>query len=251
VVHHFTNPQAVYQAASLSDRSWTKDVLWRCIVSGLVGMFLGMIGSLIINIALVEISVSSFFALYFGILFIITGIVLAIRIVTAPVSDPAALVRRRVFAGLAVTVSASGLLSCFLQKSFLAALPRVVKVPLYSLLGISISFALIFSAIDLINIAVGLFRLSPGSNPIENMTQVSLILTVTLTMGAIFGFIFGLMNVDDEIQYHVRMSLLREEQYCYPIGAGVGLFAGFANEFLRQKENHYIEAKRAEFDSDI
>lgn len=70
-------------------------------------------------------------------------------------------------------------------------------------------------------------------------------------MGSIFGCMFGLLDVANEISYHVRLSLLREEQICYPIGAILGAAAGFANEYLRNQEEMYVQLKRAEYDADI
>ena len=43
-----------------------------------------------------------------------------------------------------------------------------------------------------------------------------------MLMGGIFGAIFGFMGVEQEVSYHVRLALLREENYCYPIGAILG-----------------------------
>lgn len=42
---------------------WTKSLVWHGTVSAFVGVILGMIISLIVNVALVEISVSPFFGL--------------------------------------------------------------------------------------------------------------------------------------------------------------------------------------------
>lgn len=58
---------------------------------------------------------------------------------------------------------------------------------------------------------------------IDLWLQVILIVSSAIIMGSIFGLIFGLLDVANEVSYHVRLSLLRDEEYCYPIG---GIFGG-------------------------
>eukprot|EP01054_Gregarina_sp_Poly1_P004369 Gregarina_sp_Poly_1__4368@NODE_2363_length_2231_cov_400_485213_g1505_i0_p1_GENE_NODE_2363_length_2231_cov_400_485213_g1505_i0NODE_2363_length_2231_cov_400_485213_g1505_i0_p1_ORF_typecomplete_len241_score13_62Saf_2TM/PF18303_1/1_7Saf_2TM/PF18303_1/65Nitrate_red_gam/PF02665_14/12_NODE_2363_length_2231_cov_400_485213_g1505_i07831505 len=201
---------------------WNKKLIWRGAASSAVGLILGMITSLIVNVALVEISISPFFALYFGVLFMLTGGVIAWRVASTPIADEESRGRQRVFLFLALLVSVSGLLCCTIQKHWFFALPRLIKIPIYSLLGVSIAFALIFSTIDLMNVAFGLCQLSSARSPVDSAVQVSLIVGAALLMGCIFGFIFGILDVANEISYHVRLSLLREEQFCYPIGGVIG-----------------------------
>ena len=46
-----------------------------------------------------------------------------------------------------------------------------------------------------------------SSNPTATIFQVN-----TLVMGAIFGCIFGIMDVEDAGRYQMRLTLLKEEQ---------------------------------------
>lgn len=41
-------------------------------------------------------------------------------------------------------------------------------------------------------------------------------------MGAMFGFIFGLMSIEDEAEYHIKLALMKEEAYTWPLGAILG-----------------------------
>eukprot|EP01053_Blabericola_migrator_P005316 Blabericola_migrator_1__5315@NODE_2727_length_2416_cov_377_103874_g1708_i0_p1_GENE_NODE_2727_length_2416_cov_377_103874_g1708_i0NODE_2727_length_2416_cov_377_103874_g1708_i0_p1_ORF_typecomplete_len300_score28_53DUF872/PF05915_12/1_1DUF872/PF05915_12/1_3e03DUF2407_C/PF13373_6/2_6e02DUF2407_C/PF13373_6/2_2e03DUF2407_C/PF13373_6/8_3_NODE_2727_length_2416_cov_377_103874_g1708_i010831982 len=221
---------------------WNKQLIWRGTISAFVGMFLGMITSLIVNVALVEISISPFFAMvsnmsntrytspyqYFGALFILIGGVIAWRVSTCPITDEEHKSRQKVFFMLSLMVSASGLLCCTIQRHWFFVLPRILKIPIYSLLGISISFALIFSTIDLMNVGFSLCQLNSARSPVDSAVQVSLIVGAALLMGCIFGFIFGILDVANEISYHVRLSLLREEQFCYPIGGFIGALVSAA-----------------------
>jgi len=52
-------------------------------------------------------------------------------------------------------------------------------------------------------------------------------------MGICYGTIFGYMDVEDSADYRLRINLLKEEMYCYPIGILIGGLAGAINEILR------------------
>lgn len=67
--------------------------------------------------------------------------------------------------------------------------------------------------------------------------QIRVIVSMALLMGGIFGTIFGTMRVEEEMTYQIRLALLREEHYCFPIGGILGaLVRQFHNEcFLRRR----------------
>ena len=247
-------------------KSMPRDEFRRACGSGFVGMCLGLAVSLIVNSTLVEISVSPFFALYFGLLFMSVGGIIMYRLngsallgsVTENDADQALLLapedekRRKkqltFFAGL---ICFSGLLCFVLEKNWFVGLSVTAKIPLYTILGISVAFALVFSLVDLVNYLMGFLRASVARPIVESSHQVYLIMTIALVMGASFGFIFGAMDVEDEIQYQVRLALLKEEKTCLPIGAVLGAIAGFGNEYLRLKSDEYAALQSAGFDDDI
>merc|ERR1711916_323094 len=86
---------------------------------------------------------------------------------------------------------------------------------------------------------------------IESNAQVYMILSFALVMGGVFGFIFGVLDVEDSTSYQIKLALLREEHYCYPIGAFLGAIAGFMNEYIRLWEIENLSLAHAEFDDDI
>ena len=53
-------------------------------------------------------------------------------------------------------------------------------------------------------------------------------------MGSIYGFIFGLMDIEDANKFTIKMLIMKEEGYCFYIGIILGGIAGFLNEFLRK-----------------
>ncbi|KOB89537.1 hypothetical protein PFDG_05086 [Plasmodium falciparum Dd2] len=68
----------------------------------------------------------------------------------------------------------SGILCFFFDRSWLFSLSPLTKVPIYCILGISISFALTFSLIDLINYLIGFIQGSITRPLIESVAQVIL-----------------------------------------------------------------------------
>jgi hypothetical protein len=56
-------------------------------------------------------------------------------------------------------------------------------------------------------------------------------------MGFLFGLIFGVMDMEDQSLRHIKDILIREENYCIPIGvicgAMMGLFASFIDNSVR------------------
>mmetsp|Transcript_18063 Transcript_18063/g.45237 ORF Transcript_18063/g.45237 Transcript_18063/m.45237 type:complete len:251 (+) Transcript_18063:402-1154(+) len=237
---------------------YSQNFLCRAALSACAGIALGITISLIVNCTLLEISLNAFFATYFGILFCCVGCIILWRLkqqevnTTHPSASDEADARRKfhlqVFSYLIIL---SGVLCFMLEKDWYFKLSPLTKVPLYSILGISVSFALTFSVIDLVNYTVGFVQGNTIARPIvESPNQVHVVLILAFFMGAIFGCIFGLMQVADESAYKIRLSLLRVEHYCYQIGGLLGAIGGVANEYLRHIEVVYSPVS-LEFDDDI
>merc|ERR1719203_794614 len=128
-----------------------------------------------------------------------------------------------------------------------------MKVPLYMTLGLAVAFALTFSIVDVLNYLLGFFQNSVAKPIVESSQQVYLVLVVSLAMGVVFGFTFGMLDVEDEQVYHIRVALMREEHYCYPMGIALGAASGFGNEYFRQNDDYasYQGLAQTEFDEDI
>ncbi|GAW83531.1 hypothetical protein, conserved [Plasmodium gonderi] len=227
----------------------TKDLVFKGSISAIVGMILGIMCSLIVNCTLVEVSLSKFFSMYFGILFIVVGIIIFWRLNANVIEE--AENRRNQLMILAGLIVFSGILCLFFERSWLFSLSPLSKVPIYCVLGISISFALTFSLIDLINYLIGFIQGSITRPLIESVAQVYLILLFTITMGGIFGFIFGLLDVEDESSHHIRLALMKAENCCFPLGAILGGLAGFGNEVFRQQSEAYKIENVTEFDDEV
>merc|ERR1719203_1712050 len=125
----------------------------------------------------------------------------------------------------AAVIILSGILCFLLDRKVFAGLRPWMKVPLYTILGSAVSFAMTFAIVDVLNYAVGLLQTSVSKPLVESAQQVLLVLAVSLAMGLAFGFTFGVLDVEDEDAYHIRMALLRDERYSEPVGCLLGAVA--------------------------
>merc|ERR1712217_35719 len=155
-----------------------------------------------------------------------------------------------IFAG---TIIVSGALCFLLDRKMFVGLAPWMKVPLYMILGLSVAFALTFSIVVVLNYVLGFCQSSIAKPIVESSQQVYLVLVVSLAMGVIFGFTFGLLDVEDEQVHHIRVALMREEHFCYPMGLLLGALSGFGNEYFRQQDDYacYQGVAQTEFDEDI
>jgi len=219
-------------------------------LSGFVGILLGMIISLIVNCTLVEISISAFFSMYFGVLFIVVGGIILWRIFSQETNTDSA-GKMKGLCAFAILIIVSGLICFTLEQQWYHGMSPMMKVPLYAVLGTSVAFALTFSVVDLVNYILGFLQVSIAKPFVESESQVYMVLITALIMGGIFGLIFGVMDVEDEVSYQIRLSLLREERFCYPVGAILGGCVGFGNEYLREVEAGSGKALPKGFDDEI
>lgn len=208
--------------------------LWSTLITSIAGGVIGIICSLVVNCALVEISTSPFFTLYFGCTFLVIGIVILWRLTVSTTDIDNS--QRRFLRYFATMIVVSGIVCFFLRQSWFLHSPFILKVLIYTLLGVSISFALTFTIVDLVNYFISMFETSVARPLVESKSQVLIILVIACTMGAMFGFIFGLMSIEDEAEYHIKLALMKEEAYTWPLGAILGALAGFCNNYLRQQE---------------
>merc|ERR1711862_464048 len=137
-----------------------------------------------------------------------------------------------------------------LDRRMFVGMAAWMKVPLYMTLGLAVAFALTFSIVDVLNYVLGFCQSSIAKPIVESSQQVYLVLVVSLAMGVVFGFTFGLLDVEDEEVYHIHVALMREEHYCFPMGTLLGAVAGFGNEYFRQRDDYacYQGIAQTEFD---
>ena len=104
-------------------------------VSVLSGCLLGVLMSAITNSTLVEISLNTFFAFYFGLLFLLIGFMILWRIVVSKSQMESS--RKPVLAVFACLVVVSGVLCLIFKHRWFFTMSVAQKVPIYCTIGIS------------------------------------------------------------------------------------------------------------------
>ncbi len=233
----------------------------KLIVGFLPGALLGIIVSWVVNCALAEISLNPFFSLvrslslsrtyddvkrnvitfstqYFGILFAIIGVAIMMRVQSKSKNNQLPENLRSMLLVFSSLVIVSGFLCMILDEHWFS-FAATIKVPLYTIVGMSVCFAFTYSLLDVVNAMYGHF--SDGapngegtttSSMIGSEDQVHLILLTSIVMGACFGMIFGLMDVEDQRGLQLRDALIEDEEYCIPVGIILGGVAGIYNQIL-------------------
>lgn len=152
-------------------------------------------------------------------------------------------VTKKFFLPFGLLIVISGVICFVLEENWIFKLKPHSKIPLYGILGLSVSFALNFAIVDLLNFIFAYFNTRPV---IENKRQVACIVLMTSVMGAVFGIVFGIVDFEDEELYHKKLDLMTEESICFPIGGLLGAVTGGLNEYY--KSDYVIQ--RDEFDSE-
>jgi FtsH-binding integral membrane protein len=141
---------------------------------------------------------------------------------------------------LSILLLVSGVLTLILHLKFFVQLHYLLKIPVYAVLGVSVNFALTVSALDIINMAFLLVQKPDSKPPINSGAQIISIVIICCIMGLLFGLIFGIMDIEDVSNRFIRQELLKEENYCLPIGLILGAIAGILTAATDKVNNiHY------------
>ena len=211
-----------------------RDVLWgeqyavsRGILSAACGgAALGVIVSVLVNNALAEISISPFFAVSYGCIFVVLGALVIYRKLWERHDRPVA---RWLVLGFSILVLCSGV-SCFLlEKDWFRRISYTLKVPLYVMLGIAVSFTVSCTLVDIVN-AYGDRCGREDTLPLVQFwssQQVFLILAGAVAIGASVGLLFGSMDVED------HLSRIGYEGWTLAaVSSACGAITGGANAYL-------------------
>ncbi len=197
--------------------------------SCIFGAVLGSLSSLMVNSALVEVSLSPFFATSFGLLFLTSAATVVWQLQHESAAQNNMLLRC-----FALLNALSGVTCFLLERDWSLGLSPQRKVPLYALLGMCLAFSVNFSALDL------LARCDARSRPVlvRMEWQVRIVAITSVCTGALFGIAFGVLDVEDALiksPAALRNALHREARICYPVGAASGAFASLCARLLEVK----------------
>ncbi len=161
---------------------------------------------------LFDVSMSGVFAMVYGVLLIAAGVIIGKKSRPESLADLRSMDRQRLAVfSFAVCVVSSGFFCFALDKEWMSGLSSAVKIPMYMVLGTSSCFAISFSVIDTVNTgccspdeADGGERFSRAI--VSSPSQIYAILSGSVAMGAVFGFMFGYLDVEDDDWKLVRFS---------------------------------------------
>ena len=204
----------------------TRTLVTLCRVT-IVGSALGVLSSLMVNAALVEVSCSPFFAVSFGLLFLTSAGTVGYQL-----HQEANAKNGVVLTAFALLNAGAGSVCFLLERDWSHGLTATRKVPLYALLGMCLAFSVNFSALNLL----ARFGMSvSGMHLVRAEWQVRVVATTSVVTGAMYGLTFGLLDIEDQL---VRSALLfwqalhREARVCYPVGAASGAFTALLARLL-------------------
>ncbi|XP_053991067.1 uncharacterized protein LOC128883087 isoform X2 [Hylaeus volcanicus] len=214
--------QDMHREASLLEKlGLSQKSLFSLFLASLGGAIAGIVVSIIVNTALVELTVNPFFSVYFAFLSVSVGCLILWRVVNREVPDPDNVYQKQL-ATLAYLVILSGFFAFLLPQSWFIQLNPLLKIPVYSILGISVAFSLSFTLVDVLNLIFGLFQSTASRSIVQSVSQVRLVVFATILMGGTFGTIFGFADVEDAVTSSMELAMMREENYCYPLGGLLG-----------------------------
>lgn len=210
---------------------------------GATGGVLGGAISVVVNNALIEISLTPFFAALFGCVLLLLGVLMIWRKLWE--QHEAATTRLLVLAFSGLVLLAG--VSCFLlEKDWFKTINPKAKVPMYMALGVSLCFSITFTCVDLLNAYHDRHSYDMRRRAlVQTPTQVGVVLAGAVANGAAFGLMFGLMDVED-----APNRLRTEERLSAPIGVVLGGIVGAVNAVLAYRSEagygEQIDLLRAE-----
>jgi len=181
------------------------------------GAVLGLVVAFVVTSCLLEIALNRFFAVYFGVLFGIVGLVILIRVCAAGFPLP---LRGALLCLSAIVLCAA--VACVVVDHNALGLSSSSRIPLFAVLGSATTFALTFSLVDVLNATL-------KEPPVQSSMQVVTVLASSVMCGFMYGLVFGLLDVEDATGVAARVALMHDEMVSMPLGALVGALTAGAN----------------------
>merc|ERR1712216_976675 len=126
---------------------------------------------------------------------------------------------RVMMGGFGVAVGVAGVCCFGLQEGWGTSMSTQSKIPIYFLLGTSLSFSVIFGFGEIVNMLVAHF-VQGDTKPVFNSSrQIMLLVTMAATMGAIEGLVFGSLDAEDDV--YLRAQFQEANSICLPLGGSL------------------------------
>ena len=106
---------------------------------------------------------------------------------------------RMMVLSVSVLVLCSGFACFLLEKDWFKRISYMLKVPLYMILGITLSFTISCSLVDIVTMGCDRCRENYKMPLVWAQQQIFLILAGAMVIGAAVGLMFGVMDVEDHL----------------------------------------------------
>lgn len=217
-------------------------VLLQTIQYGVVGGVCGGWIAFSVGCSLLEISTNPAFSLVFGACLLLLGLIVGWRAAFPDVPSPR-LVRLLTSISAAMIISA-GVFCVLLEKDWFSTTSSSVKIPMYAVLGASLSYSISFTVGDLIN--QGIFQCKccedneEAVTPIVSNQQQMLVIAVAgLGGGAVIGSMFGIDAAENSY-----LAFMVQEQGSMVLGAAIGALAGSSINLFKDTVPIEISSQR-------
>ena len=153
-----------------------------------------------------------------------------------PEDQPQSGTFRMIIAVFGVGVTTAGLCCFGLQEGWGTSMSPESKMPIYFLLGTTLSFAFIFGFGEIVNFCVQACQ-EEDSPPVFNSSKSVILLVIIATlMGAVEGLVFGGLDAEDDI--YLRNQFQETNSVCVPIGGAMGAFLCLVNASFRAQPQY-------------
>ncbi len=221
------------------------------------GALSGMAFSFVVSVSLVEISETPFFAVAYGLFFLLQSATIAAHVYREELPARGWDSHSALLSGCALAALVSAVACFLLDRRLIHWLPETPKVLLYTVLGATLNFCLVFSAAEISGELA--HRCSASEQPhiassverggahdsqakggaaargaiMRSHARVALLVAASLISGTFFGFMFGTLRIEEEAIYRVALALQQEAAYTYPVGALLGGVSAMLYQLLQ------------------
>lgn len=219
----------------------------KVVLSALLAGLFGVLVAEVVANSLVEISITPVFSIVFGVAFFILGVAILYRVLTSLSEQDT----RSIMIGFSVLVFLSSACSFLLERDWVPV-PVVAKIPMYAIVGLSLSFALTFSFTEFINMGLcdRCCRTDFENKPIiGTKKQIFLIFAGAIVMGSVLGVLFGVIDVENDDALHERFN--RNLILSLPLGFVLGAIVGAINQVIRGAPDVYTNISSTSHIDDI
>lgn len=142
---------------------------------------------------------------------------------------------------VSIIVLGAGIICLLIDFDFVTQRSFFIKLPMFALIGTGLSFAVVFTSLDIINYLFIYTRMKKGDldsekGLIDSERQILGVLYNCVLMGFIFGCIFGFLDIEDKRRFELLRTFSLDLNVTIPVGFGLGAIGGLYNELLRNNK---------------